>query len=321
MNHRLTVHDTRWIARALVLLCCARMPAPLRAGEQALALWPELPLDAGASGEKVVERGNPGHPDRNVSAVTHPSLIVMIPAQQAAGATAMVICPGGGYAGLAIDKEGYEVARRLNASGIAAFILKYRMPGGRSPGAHEQPTPIMDVQRAIRMVRAGAGQWKIDAHKIGVMGFSAGGHVAGSAATQFDDGDPSARDQVDGTSSRPDFAVLLYPVVSMRDDVCHKGSRKNLLGESPDAQMIDRFSVELHLSRQSPPIFIVHARDDKAVPIANSQRLADAAERVGVDCKLVTLEKGGHGFGLGAADRPTGAWFDQMLQWLHAKRF
>jgi acetyl esterase/lipase len=216
-----------------------------------------------------------------------------------------------------MDKEGYDVAARLNAAGIAAFVLKYRMPDGTPPAPGEQPMPIKDVQRAIRIVRASADKWNIDPAKVGVIGFSAGGHVASTAATQFDAGDENSTDPIARQSSRPDFVALLYPVVSMRDDICHKSSRKHLLGDAPSAELIDRYSAELHVEARTPPMFLVHAKDDKAVPMENSVRLVEAARRAGIERELLIVQTAGHGFGLGVNGGEAATWFDSFLKWMH----
>src|SRR5262245_46915892 len=193
-----------------VLGWCTLCESRLRAAE-AIPLWPDLPLVAkpgeAEPGETMLERGDQQKHDRRFSNVTHPSLSVLLPEHPDPARPAIVVCPGGGYSGVVTDKEGFDVAARLNAAGIAAFMLKYRMPDGRPPAANEQPMPIQDVQRAIRMVRANAKEWNIDPGKVGVMGFSAGGHVASTAATQFDAGGPSANDLIARQSSRPDFVV------------------------------------------------------------------------------------------------------------------
>jgi len=152
------------------------------------------------------------------------------------------------------------------------------------------------------------------------MGFSAGGHVASTAATQFDAGDAASGDPIARQSCRPDFVALMYPVVSMRPDICHKGSRNRLLGETPSDILVDRYSGELHVTAQTPPMFVVHAADDKTVPIANSQRLVDAAKTAGVDVEFITFEKGGHGFGLGVNGGESATWFQRMLKWMGERK-
>lgn len=296
------------------------------AGGKVLPLRPNQsePAPAGqpGRGEQVDERGEDGVHNRTIANVNEPTLTVYLPDKPDANRPAIVICPGGGYRILAIDKEGYAIARRLNDAGIAAVVLKYRLPADKPPPAEGVvPAPIQDVQQAIRLTRAKAKEWNIDPARIGVMGFSAGGHVASTAAVRFDAGDPSADDPAAQQSSRPDFAVLLYPVVSMKDAPAHKGSRHNLLGKKPSPAQIERYSGELNVSKQTPPLFIVHAKDDKGVVVENSTKLADAAKAAGVPHELVLFETGGHGFGLGAPDSESAAWFDKLLTWMRDQKF
>jgi acetyl esterase/lipase len=304
------------------ILLALMIAAQSRGAREVVPLWPDLALTAKAEnfepGEIVNERGGEQKHNRSVSKVTHPGLTVFLPDRPDPRRSAIIVCPGGGYAALSVDKEGFDVAARLNEAGIAAFVLKYRLPDGTPPPPNSQPAPIQDVKRAIRTVRKHSAQWNVDPARIGVLGFSAGGHVASTAATQFDAGNAASNDSIERESSRPDFLLLLYPVVSMRGEICHKGSRKNLLGENPSDELIDRYSGELHVTTTTPPMFVVHAADDKSVPIANSRRLVEAATRKGVDATLITLEKGGHGFGLGANGGEAATWFDQMLAWLRA---
>ena len=281
------------------------------------------PAPANKGNENVEDRGKGGNPDRMIRSVDEPTLTVFLPEKRDANRAAVIVCPGGGYAGLAIDKEGYAIAETFNEKGVAALVLKYRLPAGKPPAPEGTvPAPIQDVQKAIRIARARATEWNIDPTRLGVMGFSAGGHVASTAATQFDDGDPSASyDPVARQSSRPDFAILMYPVVSMADAPAHKGSRKNLLGESPSPKMIEKYSAELHVTKKTPPLFIVHAKDDKGVIVENSTKLAEAAKKAGVPHELVLFETGGHGFGLGKPGSEAAVWFDRLMTWMQAQKF
>lgn len=297
------------------------------AAPRVVPLWPDQSepsqvLGEAGPGEVVKDRGKDGAHDRSVTKVTEPTLTVFLAEKPDPARPAIVVCPGGGYTALAIDKEGYAIAQRLNQAGVAAIVLKYRLPAGRPPVAEgSTPLPIQDVQRAIRFTRAHATEWNIDPSRVGVMGFSAGGHVASTAATQFDAGDDSASyDPIARQSSRPDFAVLMYPVVSMRDAPAHKGSRHNLLGENPPEKQIDRFSGELHVTDKTPPLFIVHAKDDKSVIVENSTKLAEAAKLANVPHELVLFEEGGHGFGLGPPGSECSAWPDRLLAWMRVQK-
>jgi acetyl esterase/lipase len=230
-----------------------------------------------------------------ISKVTDPTLIVYLPVKEKANGTAIVICPGGAYARLSIDHEGYKVAAWLNEFGIAAFVLKYRLPSDAIM-QDKSIGPLQDAQEAIRIVRRNAKDWNIDQKKIGIMGFSAGGHLAATLSTHFND---KVYEPKDSVSARPDFSILVYPVVSMNADITHGGSRQNLLGKDPDAKLVERFSNELQVTRDTPPAFLVHAADDNTVPVLNSINYLLALKKNGVSGELHIYEKGGHGFGMG----------------------
>jgi len=230
------------------------------------------------------------------------------PGGQAARTPAAVICPGGGYGGLVTGAEGHGIAAWLGRHGIAGIVLEYRLPKGRSF------VPIADASRALRTVRARAEEWRIDPRRVGVVGFSAGGHLASTAATMFDDGDPQAADPVARQSSRPDFAILVYPVITMRDGG-HAGSRKNLLGESPEAALVERFSNEMQVTPRTPPTFLAHAVDDRPVPIGNSRVFHEACVRAGVKSRLLELPSGGHGLD-GYKGPNWDAWQSAAIEWL-----
>ena len=235
----------------------------------------------------------------------------------------MVICPGGGYAGLA-DHEGRDYALWLNERGITAFVLKYRLG---SNGYHH-PAMMYDVQRAIRMVRFNAHDWKIDSGKIGVMGSSAGGHLASTAVTHFDAGLPDAADPVDRVSSRPDLGVLCYPVISMEAKT-HGGSKKNLFGENPSPELCTLLSSELQVSKETPPCFIWHNADDRGVWVENSLLFASALSDKKVPFALHIYQNGGHGQGLGSKGYQLGktdpaqllAWTRELVDWLKQHGF
>lgn len=231
------------------------------------------------------------------------------PAEKANG-TAVVVCPGGGYGGLATAHEGDEIAKWWNERGVSAYVLKYRL----SPYRH--PVPMLDVQRAIRLVRSKAAEWKIDPAKIGVMGFSAGGHLASTAATHFDAGKPDAKDPVEQVSCRPDFAVLCYPVIAMSTEYTHGGSKRNLLGENPDPELVKFVSNELQVTKETPPTFIFQTNDDKAVPAENSVLFYLACRKAGVPAEMHIYEPGRHGVGLAASDPVLSNWPDRLAAWL-----
>jgi acetyl esterase/lipase len=226
---------------------------------------------------------------------------------------AMVICPGGGYGGLVVGAEGHGIAQWLNGHGITGVVLEYRLPKGRAF------VPLLDAQRAIRTVRSRAAEWGIDPKRIGIIGFSAGGHLASTAGTHFDAGDPQASDSVAKVSSRPDFMVLVYPVISMGPQG-HAGSRNNLLGKDPKQELIDLFSNEKQINAQTPPAFLAHAVDDKAVPSANSGMFHDALRANHVESKYLELPSGGHGLN-GYKGPMWDAWQTQSLEWLAMQKF
>ena len=243
-----------------------------------------------------------------------PSLTFYQPAKAQASGTLVVICPGGGYGGLAMDHEGHQVARWLTAHGVAAAIVKYRL-GPR----YRHPAPLQDVLRAIRLVRSRATELDVKPDRIGVMGFSAGGHLASSAATLFDLTAAKAPDGLEAVSSRPDFAILGYPVIVFGADVTHKGSQRNLLGDSPSADLVTRLSTDRQVTAQTPPTFLFHTSDDTAVPPQNSLAFYLALKNAGVPAELHIYEKGAHGVGLAPNDRELSTWPDRMLGWLRTR--
>lgn len=264
---------------------------------------PELPLrpEAGADAraEKIIERGS-FRPDRSLRNVAVATLTAFLPPADRSAGAAVVICPGGAYGALTIDREGYDVARWLTGIGIAGLVLKYRLPRGDTTES-EAPWPLQDVTRALALTRDRAAEWRIDPHRVGVMGFSAGGHMAAYA---------SALD------SGVAFAVLVYAVVSMERGVAHEKSRVRLLGARPEAGMTERYSLERHVTARTAPTLLVHARDDDVAKVANSERYADALRRAGVPHECLFYERGGHGFGLGDPGGETAGWPDRCTGWL-----
>ena len=247
-----------------------------------------------------------------------PSLTPYLPAKEKANGTAVVVCPGGGYGGLAMDHEGVQIAKWLNDRGIAAFVLKYRTAQNLKPPIH--PAPITDAQRAIRMVRAKAGEWGVNPRRIGVWGFSAGGHLASSAATHFDAGNAEATDPIDKVSCRPDFAILCYPVISMKAPYTHGGSRNNLLGKNADEKLVESFCNDQAVTKETPPTFLFHTDEDKGVLPMNSILFYAALKKNGVPAELHIYEKGQHGVGLAPLDKfkdkGLAGWPDRLNEWL-----
>ena len=226
-----------------------------------------------------------------------------------------MICPGGGYQNLAMDHEGHQVARWLTAHGVAAAIVKYRL-GPR----YRHPAPLQDVLRAIRVVRSRATELNVKPDRVGVMGFSAGGHLASSAATLFDLADAKVADGLEAVSSRPDFAILGYPVIVFGADVTHKGSQRNLLGDNPPADLVTRLSTDRQVTVKTPPTFLFHTNEDAGVPPQNSVAFYLALKTAGVPAELHIYEKGAHGVGLAPEDRELSTWPDRMLGWMRTAR-
>lgn len=250
-----------------------------------------------------------------ISKVQTPTLQVFLPSERNATGKAVVICPGGGYSHLAYDWEGTDIAKWFNAQGIAAFVLKYRLPQSKSIIIQHE-APLQDAQRAIRLVRFHAEKWKVDRDKIGVVGFSAGGHLASTLGTQFDKKIDADGDQIDKVSARPDFMALIYPVISMKHPITHQGSRNNLLGNNPSETLVNEYSNELQVNNKTPQTFIVHSTDDKAVPVENSLNFYKALKDVGVKAEMHIYPEGGHGYALAINRGYLKSWTNRLADWL-----
>ena len=263
-------------------------------------LWPN-----GAPGAKGTADGD------------KPSLTIYLPEKEKATGAAVVIFPGGGYGHLAMDHEGHQIAQWLNSIGVAGFIVKYRH---RNSGAgYGHPAPIQDAQRAIRMVRSRAKEWGVDPGRIGIIGFSAGGHLASTAGTHFNTRYSEPVDEIDQSSCRPDFMILMYPVISFTEWYTHKGSMVNLLGKNPDKDLIESFSNEKQVTSETPPTFLVHADDDKVVPAENSVAFYLALRKAGVPAEMHIYEKGGHGFGPGIGKGACSSWMARCADWMKGR--
>lgn len=245
------------------------------------------------------------------SLVTTPTLSVYAPLKTLSNGTAVVIFPGGGYSHLSMNKEGKKVAEWLNSLGITAFVLKYRLPNDKIM-TDKTVGPLQDAQEAIRVVRKNCKKWNIKETAIGLIGFSAGGHLAATLATHYDEKVYESNDTI---SARPDFALLIYPVISMNTEITHKGSRENLLGNNPTSNLIEKFSNELWVSSKTPPTFLVHASDDSSVSVENSINYYLALKKNGISTEMHVYEKGGHGFGLGVKDTSQ-FWTTDCQNWL-----
>ncbi len=246
-----------------------------------------------------------------ISKVSVPTLTVYKPANP--NGMSVIICPGGGYAILAFDKEGTRVAEEMNKWGITAFVLKYRLPDDTT-NIDRSIAPLMDAQQAIRLVRSKASEWGLKKDKIGIMGFSAGGHLASTAATHFSSNADATNN--DTTSVRPDFAILIYPVISFDSTITHKGSRNNLVGATASTEQIKLYSNELQVTAKTPPSFLVHAGDDAAVPVENSIRYYQSCIKYKVPVEMHLYPKGGHGFGM-YNKTTTDNWMERLRNWIN----
>ena len=244
-----------------------------------------------------------------------PDIAVFLPAKQNATGEAVIICPGGGYWVLAYYWEGTDIARVLNTKGIAAIVLKYRLPtSGNSVVRYK--SPMLDAQRAMRMVRFNAPKWNIDRNKIGIMGFSAGGHLASTLSTHFDTGNIKNTDSIEQMSCHPDFSVLIYPVISFNDSVTHQGTKKALLGENPSKKLTEYFSNELQVTKDTPPAFLVQSSDDTTVFFENSILYYKALINHNISAEIHIYPYGGHGFSLAIGKGHLSGWIDLCTDWI-----
>ena len=290
----------------------------IAAAPRIIPVWPNLKVP-------VAERSGHFRYNKTIGQIAEapviwPTLALFPAPKQIANGCAVVVCPGGGYSIEAMSLEGYRIARRFNAAGISCFVLKYRLPNGRLPPGGV-PWCLQDVRRAVQILRAHAKKWDIESDRIGVMGFSAGGSVAALAGVHWIPGNPNAESPLDKFSTRPDFLVLGYPVISMMPGIAHPGSREHLLGPHPRLTVEQYFSAELNVSALTPPTFIFYAHDDTTVNHQNENRFYAALERNGVPAKLVEFKHGGHGFGLGIPETDSTRWPALCIRWLKSMKF
>lgn len=250
-----------------------------------------------------------------IGKVQTPDIQVFLPSKRMATGDAVIICPGGGYWILAYDLEGEDIAKFLNSKGIAAIVLKYRLPTSESQIIPHK-SPLMDAQRAMRLVRYKAEDWNINPGKIGIMGFSAGGHLASTLSTHFDMGNAEASDPIERVSCRPDFSVLMYPVISFIADYSHTGSCRALLGEDPDPELVKYYSNELQVNENTPPAILILASDDTTVPVDNSISYYKALLKHGVSAEMHLYAYGNHGFGLARKRGYLSSWTDRCSDWI-----
>jgi len=288
--------------------------SPIQAQNITLPLWngtpplqKEMDLKEEVVSEGIVRIGN----------VQIPTIEVYLPAKQIATGQAVVIFPGGGYGILAYDWEGTDFAKWLNSQGIAGIVVKYRLPKSASL-TDPKEVPLMDAQRAIRLVRQNASGWNIDPTKVGIMGFSAGGHLASTLSTQYSHNVDRTMDAIDALSARPDFSILAYPVITFVNPAIHSGSMKALLGDNDTDDLKKRFSAELNVTEETPPTFLVHAGDDTGVPVENSLLYYAALRTKRVATSLHVYPNGGHGFAFGLGKGPVENWRNVLLDWMEA---
>jgi acetyl esterase/lipase len=284
---------------ALAILPMANRPGVAAEGSkpEVVLLWPNGAPDA------------VGQEDKD-----KPTLTVFLPPPEKATGTAVVICPGGGYGFLAVDHEGKQIADWLNSIGVAGFMLEYRI----APRYHH-PAPLQDAQRAIRTARARARQWHIDPQRIGIWGFSAGGHLASTAGTHFDNGKADGDDPIERASSRPDFLILSYPVITMELPYTHMGSRNNLIGKDPDPELVANLSNDKQVTAKTPPTFLFHTNADDGVLPENSVLFYLALRKAKVPAELHIYEKGPHGVGLAPKDPVLSTWKDRLQAWMNTR--
>jgi acetyl esterase/lipase len=287
------------IAAVVVAEVLAQRPAPIVQDPQTIPLWQDkAPGSLGDNAEDI------------------PTLTIYMPPNTAGPMTAVIIAPGGGYRALSMNLEGRMPANYLNTLGLAAFVLKYRL----GPNYHH-PIELGDAQRAIRTVRARATEWHLDPGHIGIMGFSAGGHLAATASTHFDAGNSSAADPIERAGSRPDFAILAYPVITLTEPWTHQGSKTMLLGENPDGALSRNLSVETQVTPTTPPTFLFHTNADTTVPVENSVSYFLALRKAGVPAELHVFKDGAHGAGLAMQDPELSEWPKVLANWLRSTGF
>lgn len=284
------------VAALLILANFAFTAVPLSAAEPSIhLLWPDGA--PGALGSEAKDK---------------PQVTVYQAPEESNTGCAVVICPGGGYGHLAMDHEGHQIAQWLNTLGVTGVILEYRHRGK----GYGHPYPLLDVQRALRLTRANAKSWGVNPERVGVLGFSAGGHLASTAATHFDSGKPDAADPIDAQSCRPDFAVLCYAVIAFNEPFTHAGSQRNLLGADAPEELVTQFSNEKQVTKETPPAFLWHTNEDTGVPPQNSVVFYLACKQHGVPAELHIYEKGRHGVGLGRDIVGTRNWSVECADWL-----
>ncbi len=276
-----------------------------------ISLYKDIPNSKPVPADYTESTGSNGW----ITKVSQPTITPYLPEAGKANGAAVIVIPGGGYAGIANNHEGIDVAKKFAESGVSAFLLKYRLPDDRIM-KDRSVGPVQDAQRAIQMVRERANEWKLDTGRIGVIGFSAGGHLASTLGTHYDHAYIENKKQV---NLRPNFMILVYPVIDM-GQFTHMGSKTNLIGKDAGSQQIDNFSNQKQVKRTTPPVFLIHAQDDAAVPVQNSLSFYEQALKNGVKAEMYLYQQGGHGFGM-YNKQEKDQWFDRTLNWLDLNKF
>ncbi|MGF1558911.1 MAG: alpha/beta hydrolase [Flavobacteriaceae bacterium] len=301
--------------RSILIFSLLFLPMITTSQDTIMPLWPKEKIPNRIASDEKEERTV--QDILRIAKVQEPTIEVYLPAKKNANGQAVLIFPGGGYGILAYDWEGTDIAKFLNGKGIAGIVVKYRLPSSSSQ-LKKHEVPLIDAQRAIRLVRSKAPEFHIDPNKIGIIGFSAGGHLASTLGTHFNEKVYDPQDEADTLSARPDFMALMYPVITFGEEVTHKGSQHNLLGDAADTALIARFSNEKQVTADTPPTFLVHAMDDTGVPVENSLAFYKALKDKGVQATMHLYPQGGHGFSLARNDRHLRNWTERLFEWMES---
>ncbi len=304
------------ISIKLVLILCIGFISTIYSQKKEIVLWDKIPGAIEAINYQEEPRIDPTGNITGIRKVTEPTLNFFLANNNDSKNAAVIICPGGGYSLLSHEKEGNKVAEWFNSIGVSAFVLKYRLPSDVIM-IDKTTGPLQDAQEAMRTLRRRAQEWNLDPTKIGVIGFSAGGHLASTLSTHYND---KVYDSKDTISARPDFSILVYPVISMEEGITHKGSKENLLGENTSSELIEKYSNQKQVDSNTPKTFLVHATDDSAVPVENSINYYLALKKHKVPAEIHLYEDGGHGFGLGI-EGTNKEWPKACEKWLTANKF
>jgi acetyl esterase/lipase len=296
-----------------IILAILLFPFISNGQNQIIQLWSDEMPNYQDVGE--MEVGSEIADMEHFSLVTNPTITVFLPAKKNRTGQALLVIPGGGYQAVVHRWEGTDIAKWLNANGIAAFVLKYRLPNAKH-NIVSHKSPLLDASQAMKIIRKNAEKWSIDKNNLGVIGFSAGGHLASTLGTHYDRDGNSNKTEFDKISSRPDFMVLMYPVITMDTAFTHRGSRNNLLGNNPSQELIDYYSNEKQITKNTPPTFLVHTSDDAVVPVENSIQFYRALQKNGVKSEMHIYEHGKHGFALANGKGSLKSWRSRCIDWL-----